>query len=96
LGRDRDEEINRELVTQRASCTAPTDEIKPDPPVVKLDGRSAEPSPPAHDDPAHGGLEDGDEIALHVRLDPNRSAKGEEIVSNRPVRCHPAQMEIAY
>ena len=42
------------LVAQRASCTAPTDEIEPDPAVFELDGRSAEPSPPAHDNPAHG------------------------------------------
>ena len=88
--------IKRELVTQRASCTAGTDEIEPDPAVFKLDSWTAEPSPPAHDDPAHGGIEDRDEIALHIRVHANGCTKRQEVIGNVPVRCHPAQMEIAY
>jgi len=84
------------LVAQRASCTARTDEIEPDPAVFELDGRSAEPSPPAHDNPAHGSLEDGDEIALDVRIQANGCAKREEVIGNGPVRCRPSQVEIAY
>jgi len=84
------------LVAQRASCTARTDEIEPDPAVFKLDGRSAEPSPPAHDDPAHGSLEDGDEIALDIRIHAIGCAKRQEVIGNGLVCCRPSQMEIAY
>lgn len=84
------------LVAQRASSTARTDEIEPDPAVFKLDGGSAEPSPSAHDDPAHGSLEDGDEIALDVCIHTNGCAKRQEIIGNGPVGCCPSQMEIAY
>jgi hypothetical protein len=90
------EGIDRGLVTQRASCAARTNEIEPDPAVVKLDGWTTEPSPPSHDDPAHGGIEDRDEIALHIRLHANGCTKRQEVIGNVPVRCYPAQMEIAY
>ena len=84
------------LVAQRASCTAPTDEIEPDPAVFKLDGRSAEPSPPAHDNPAHGSLEDGDEISLHVGPDAGGRTHWQELHGDRLSRCLPTQMEVTH
>lgn len=75
---------------------AGADEIEPDPAVAKLDGRAAEPSPPAHDDPPSGTLKDRHEILLHVRVQAAGCPERKELVGYGPIDCRPAQMEITH
>src|SRR6266487_1734389 len=82
-------------VAEGTPCSTGPNEVEPRGAVLDLHDRVAEPAPAPHRDSASGSLEHVEEVSLYVRVEAQRSSERQELVTDRPVGSHPAQVEIA-